>query len=326
MRALPSLPAATMNSGSGENRTFKIVPEEPRNAAISFLRAKSQIRTIWSSPVEANIVPFELKSTDHTSCVCPVPTWQSGCRNRGPRGARFGPSLRKRGIGPTGRRRCRRRRPRGCCRSQLFLACDSIPDLDGFVAARGSQDLSIWGKGVSATFTRPACASAVREDLLSRMPTSQTLTVPLRPPVSSFFPSWHRRPCGTNAAGIGERVSISFCVFKSQIFAWSHQVAPGGKVVPAAGRKCRQGPNRSTMGIRKVSSPLVRPRCPTTSRSRRRFPCGQCFAHPRKWPTTKSGPAFPCENVGGDGDRVILTAFRGCGNSKNMPPRLRATG
>jgi hypothetical protein len=54
IRASPSFPAAMMLPDSGTNRRFKIAPVEPRNAAISFLLSRSQIRTIWSSPVAAN--------------------------------------------------------------------------------------------------------------------------------------------------------------------------------------------------------------------------------------------------------------------------------
>src|SRR6266508_4643552 len=68
-RASPSFPAATIKPGSDRNRRFKIAPEEPRNAATSFLLSKLQSRIIWSSPVAANIVPCALKSTDHTSWV-----------------------------------------------------------------------------------------------------------------------------------------------------------------------------------------------------------------------------------------------------------------
>src|SRR5262249_33287782 len=71
IRAVPSFPPATMKPGSGENRTFNIGPVEPRNAPTSFLLSILQIRTICSSPVEANNVPSRLNSTVHTSRVWP---------------------------------------------------------------------------------------------------------------------------------------------------------------------------------------------------------------------------------------------------------------
>ena len=97
MRAIPSFPPATRKPFSGENRIFRMVEAEPRKAAISFFVSTLQMRTIWSSPAEANEPPSGLKATDHHVLGYGLPVWQAGCRNRGPRGEPCDPSCRTQG-------------------------------------------------------------------------------------------------------------------------------------------------------------------------------------------------------------------------------------